>query len=67
MTSKSPRKPPRSSMGTSAGVPSGRPAHFDGALSERLSLKEAEVAERFFASKPAPSWPVSPLQRRMQG
>ena len=63
-----PSKPPRPGRGRNANSP-GAPAAFsrDMTLAERLARKEAEVAERFFASEPAQSWPASPLQRRMQG
>lgn len=63
-----PPKPPRPDRDGHANPP-GAPAASSGemTLTERLARKEAEVAERFFASEPAPAWPASPLQRRMQG
>lgn len=63
-----PPKPPRPDSDGRANPPSA-PAASSGemTLAERLAQKEAQVAERFFASESAPSWPASPLQRRMQG
>lgn len=63
-----PPKPPRPDRDGSANPPGAPGASSrDMTLAERLAQKEAEVAERFFASEAAPAWPASPLQRRMQG
>jgi hypothetical protein len=47
-----------------ASVPS--PHLEESVLSGRITQAEADVIRSFFASKPAPNWPASDLQRRMQ-